>query len=503
MTLFLKKNSKITTITCMTIFILILVIGTGLFRIISAAPQDLFLTFDGGDDYVYFPTTANVAEGSAITVGAWIKPAVNTGNMVIASKTRSGFTQWNLRRVSSTSKISFEVKNAAGITVSVATTNPVGTDLAWHYVIATYDVANLAIYVDGVLASSLVPQTGAMFNYDYPICIGSNALNASSCLGGSYMNGSLDSVIILSTADVVLAESFVNPDPFGRPTLFPTQVIGFWEMDEGSGQVLDFGSLDGQLGSTSGVDANDPVWGFGPLFDAEAPQVNITAPSDNSTVSGSSVIVSANATDDIGVAGVLFSVLVGGSVVDIGVEDTLAPFNVTWNSTGVPNGSYSVTATARDAVGNTMDFSINVTVSNFVDSQPPSVPTGLSAVAVSPNAINLTWNSSTDNVGVTGYRIYRGGVEIATSATNSYSNVSLAPSTSYVYTVAAYDALNNLSAQSTSANATTLAPTPTPSLTPTPTPAPGDWVPPIGIPAPSFGINEPIPDTAAKCLNWP
>ncbi|MEK9154507.1 MAG: LamG-like jellyroll fold domain-containing protein [Patescibacteria group bacterium] len=92
------------------------------------------------------------------------------------------------------------------------------------------------------------------------------------------------------------------------------------------------------------------------------------------------------------------------------------------------------------------------------DTTAPSVPTNLSATAISSTQINLSWIASTDNVGVTGYRIYRGGTQIGTSNTTSYSDTGLSPSTSYSYTVSAYDAANNVSAQSVSASATTQAP---------------------------------------------
>jgi hypothetical protein len=91
------------------------------------------------------------------------------------------------------------------------------------------------------------------------------------------------------------------------------------------------------------------------------------------------------------------------------------------------------------------------------DNQAPTIPASLSATAVSSSQINLSWTASTDNVGVTGYRIYRGGTQIGTSGTNSYQNTGLSPSTSYSYTVAAYDAAGNVSGQSSSASATTQA----------------------------------------------
>ncbi|MEK7635597.1 MAG: choice-of-anchor Q domain-containing protein [Patescibacteria group bacterium] len=91
------------------------------------------------------------------------------------------------------------------------------------------------------------------------------------------------------------------------------------------------------------------------------------------------------------------------------------------------------------------------------DTTPPSIPANLTAQAISSSQINLSWTASTDNVGVTGYRIYRNSSQIATSSANSYSNANLSPSTSYTYTVSAYDAAGNNSNQSTSAQATTQA----------------------------------------------
>jgi hypothetical protein len=91
------------------------------------------------------------------------------------------------------------------------------------------------------------------------------------------------------------------------------------------------------------------------------------------------------------------------------------------------------------------------------DTTPPSTPANLSATAVSSSAVNLSWTASTDNVGVTGYKIFRGGVQIGTSATNSYSDTGLSASTQYSYTVSAYDAAGNNSSQSSSASVTTQA----------------------------------------------
>src|SRR5262249_19751619 len=69
----------------------------------------------------------------------------------------------------------------------------------------------------------------------------------------------------------------------------------------------------------------------------------------------------------------------------------------------------------------------------------------------------LTWSASTDNVGVAGYRIYRNGsvAPVATVTGSTYQDTGLSANTTYSYTVAAYDAVGNVSAQSKAASATT------------------------------------------------
>src|SRR5437660_1178172 len=84
-------------------------------------------------------------------------------------------------------------------------------------------------------------------------------------------------------------------------------------------------------------------------YDTSAPTVSSTAQEGGATVSGS-VTVTANASDNIAVAGVQF--LVDGA--PLGAEDTTAPYSVTWNTAGVANGQHMLTARARDAAGNSM-----------------------------------------------------------------------------------------------------------------------------------------------------
>jgi hypothetical protein len=90
------------------------------------------------------------------------------------------------------------------------------------------------------------------------------------------------------------------------------------------------------------------------------------------------------------------------------------------------------------------------------DTQAPTAPTNLTASNITNTTADLTWTASTDNVAVTSYDIYKGGVYIANSTTNSYNVTGLTQSTTYNFTVYANDAAGNISTVSNTAIFTTL-----------------------------------------------
>ena len=96
---------------------------------------------------------------------------------------------------------------------------------------------------------------------------------------------------------------------------------------------------------------------------------------------------------------------------------------------------------------------------NGAPAAPPTVPSGLTATAVSAKEIDLRWNPSTATLGVAGYHVFRGGALVATvtSGTN-YKDRSLRSRTRYSYTVSAFDTANQESAQSSPVAARTRAP---------------------------------------------
>ncbi len=100
------------------------------------------------------------------------------------------------------------------------------------------------------------------------------------------------------------------------------------------------------------------------------------------------------------------------------------------------------------------------------DTTPPSTPTNLTATVASATQVNLTWAASTDDVGVTGYKVERcqsascsNFAQISAPTGTTFNDTGLAGSTSYSYRVRATDATGNLSGYSGTASATTTAPT--------------------------------------------
>jgi len=103
------------------------------------------------------------------------------------------------------------------------------------------------------------------------------------------------------------------------------------------------------------------------------------------------------------------------------------------------------------------------------DTVAPSAPTSLAASGTTQTTTNLSWTASTDNVGVTGYDVYQNGAFKANTASASYAVTGLTASTAYTFYVIARDAAGNSSAQSNTANVTTLSPAPDTTAPSTPT----------------------------------
>jgi chitodextrinase len=222
-----------------------------------------------------------------------------------------------------------------------------------------------------------------------------------------------------------------------------------------------------QFPSSAYTDANywvDIAFSAG---DTTVPSVptNLTA----TAVSSSQINLSWNAfTDNVAVTG--YKVFRAGAQIA-----TVNPPGTSYQDTGLTaSTAYAYTVSSFDAALNNsaQGASVSATTQAAADTTAPSVPTNLTATAVSSSQINLAWTASTDNLATTGYKVFRAGAQIATvnAPGTTYQNTGLAAGTAYAYTVSAYDAAGNNSAQGASASGTTqAAPVTLTSLTCTPT----------------------------------
>jgi hypothetical protein len=108
--------------------------------------------------------------------------------------------------------------------------------------------------------------------------------------------------------------------------------------------------------------------------------------------------------------------------------------------------------TGRDGGNMGADIPHTGLLDSTADTSAPSMPTNLAGTAASSTAIRLTWTASTDNVGVTGYRIYRDSTQVGTAASATYTDIGLTTGTTYSYRVVAVDAAGNISSFSAAAS---------------------------------------------------
>jgi Endonuclease I len=119
--------------------------------------------------------------------------------------------------------------------------------------------------------------------------------------------------------------------------------------------------------------------------------------------------------------------------------------------------TYNFYVVATDAAGNESPQSNTATGTTLTDTVAPTAPTNLAVTSVGTNNIAVQWNAATDNIGVAAYDVYVNGTLMGTTNTTSTNIANLNPTTTYTIYVVAKDAVGNVSPQSNTVSATTLA----------------------------------------------
>jgi glucuronoarabinoxylan endo-1,4-beta-xylanase len=145
----------------------------------------------------------------------------------------------------------------------------------------------------------------------------------------------------------------------------------------------------------------------------------------------------------------------GAEVSEINTQVTGSTYTLRSTTRTVPAGAVAARIWTWKS-GNSGNLFLDDFCVTLPDTQAPSVPSGLASASVTTSSFTLRWNASTDNTGVTGYEVFRGGTSIGTTTTATSFNVTgLAPATAYAMRVRARDAAGNWSAQSTALTVTT------------------------------------------------
>lgn len=253
-----------------------------------------------------------------------------------------------------------------------------------------------------------------------------------------------------------LENNYINKNGYTRywnnqakvPYLYNPQTKNFISYDdaESFGHKIDFiksKGLGGAMFWDISGDRNEVLLNklaselVGPIIiDEEAPTVpiNIRATKINSK---SVHLAWDPSTDNVGVT---------SYIVSYGGEKVSVSSNEAFIDGLTPKTSYTFTVSAKDAAGNTSSPSSSFTIitSESSDTVAPTIPTNLEVTKKTASTISLKWTASTDNVGVTGYKIAYGDKSVVVENTNA-TIIDLAANTGYTFSIVAIDAEGNYS----------------------------------------------------------
>ena len=357
------------------------------------------LSFDGVDDIVTIAGSDSLDLSSGMTLEAWVQPSDLDNWTTILLKENGESLAYGLYA-------SDDTGNPPAGYVNVANGNQRAfgnSALAigqWQHLTLTHDAAFLQLYVNGTLVSRTAAN-GPISNSNEPLRIGGNTVfpneffqglidevrvynrplsqseifyNMSTPVGGvteavaptatisapsegQTVTG--DTTIVVSANDNVAVGEVIlelNGAPFFRDSTFPYE-MQFNANTLPNGQY----TLTGQVLDVAGNSAAIPARTFqvfGPA-DTNNPEITFLNPVNGQPVS-STIVLEAFATDNIQVASVQFQV----DGVDVGDADLQAPYRVAWDSSTVADGSYTITAIATDASGNTQSQAMTVSIDN-------------------------------------------------------------------------------------------------------------------------------------------
>ncbi len=380
-------------------------VGSAVTRLSSGAVQGGAVTTPGSNDNngSGVVSTGQVSPSSAYSLELWVNTTTTAGGKIIGfenTATGTGNSYDKHIYMLNDGRLRFGVYTGSS---QVITSSASYNDGSWHHVVATQDSSGMKLYVDGNLVAQGTTTTAETGDGFWRI-------------GGGNLGGWPDQPSNLYFAGKI-DEVAVYPAALSATRVAEHRAIGINDTTAPSIP----GAL-AQVGSTSQL-----TWGA--------------------------------STDANGVAG--YRVYRGASADFTPSASTLVGdvTTATWTDPDAAPSTRYYRVTAYDAAGNESAASAALAVT-ISDTTAPSTPAAL-VTSVAGTDVSLTWNASTDDVGVEQYLVYRGTTSdfsiagadpIGTTGTASYTDSGLAEGTWY-YRVVAVDAAGNASGASNAASA--------------------------------------------------
>jgi chitodextrinase len=404
-------------------------------------------------------------QGSGCDIGAYElvqsgsgTPSVPTGLTVTGTTSSSVSLSWNPSTGNPTGYTVYRNGKSVGTpNATTYTDNTVSPSTTYTYTVDAFSGSNHSAQSSPVQATTPAPS------------------GVQAVQGGAVSTGSqVTSVTITLTSPVsagdLLVGWFGQYNSSGQVTV-SDNVNGAWtranastRFGSGSGDIALYylqNSAAAPSGLTITISASNATYLEGAVGDYSG--VATAGALDQLAVAkGNSTTVDSGATGSVGAGELVF-----GGIITGGSPGTVTPgasqgqnFTMLAQTSGESADAEDILSSAAGAQDARATFSsatdwyaVVATFHPFGsgNTSPPSVPTGLADPTDTASSVGLSWNASTDSTGtLAGYTVYRNGTSIGTTnaSTTTFTDSTVQPSTTYTYTVDAFDTVGNHSAQS-------------------------------------------------------